>query len=145
MDGGTIASLTGSVVMVVAAILTFIATRGKTQTDAKTELDKRIDARVKLELEDRWKEIDTLKATVEEQGETIKRQEAEIDALKEDAQRRSGAWGRILRAVAAQWPTPEGPNLDPLDIQVVEDTIPPAWIRRRMEDAQRKPPPTPQW
>jgi len=46
--------------------------------------------------------------------------------------RRTGAFTRILRAIASQWPIDlKGPDLDPNDILEIEETIPPAWIRRK--------------
>lgn len=101
---------------VLATVLTFIATRGKTRADAKTALDARIDARVKEQLEGAWTEIRTLKDNVA----TL----TEKDRLK------SGAFARILKSIARQWPTDHGPDLDPADISLIEDTIPPHWVRR---------------
>jgi hypothetical protein len=91
------------------ALLTFFATRGKTQTDAKSSLDARIDARVKGELERVYGRLDELEGTYT---------------------RKMSAVARILRAIADQWPDAHGPNLDPSDIAEIEDTIPVQWIRR---------------
>lgn len=102
-----------------AAATTYFATRGKTKTDAKTALDARIDARVKEQLEGAWTEIGTLKNAVAELTEK--------DRLK------SSAFARILRAIARQWPTEQGPDLDPSDIALIEDTIPPHWVRRNLK------------
>lgn len=101
LGGGGLASLAGS-------LLLFFSTRGKTRTDAKIALDARIDARVKAELERVYRRL---------------------DEFENRDSRRTAAFTRILRAIARQWPTPEGPNLDPADIAEIEDTIPPAWIR----------------
>lgn len=103
-----------------AAAITYLATRGKTKTDAKTALDARIDARVKEQLEGAWTEIGTLKSAVAEL--------LEKDRLK------SSAFARILRAIARQWPTDIGPDLDPSDIALIEDTIPPHWVRRARKE-----------
>ncbi len=62
--------------------------------------------------------------------EKLKPLRAELDATKERMSRRDSAFGRLLRAIAAQWRGAEGgPDLDPADIAEVEDTIPAAWIR----------------
>ena len=91
------------------SLLLYLGTRGKTKADRKTALDERIDERVQQELE---------------------RVYSRLDAFEERERRRNGAFGRILRAIAAQWSDPAGPNLDPDDIAEVEDTIPVGWIRR---------------
>ena len=93
-----------------AVLVTYLGTRGKTQADAKTALDARIDARVKSELE---------------------RVYERLDEVERAAVRRASAFARILRSIARQWPgDPHGPNLDPADIAEVEDTIPPQWLRK---------------
>jgi hypothetical protein len=56
--------------------------------------------------------------------------EAIVENLRQADNRKSGAFARILRAIAEQWPTSEGPDLDPEDMKLVEETIPPMWIRR---------------
>ncbi|QJU52917.1 hypothetical protein SCB71_06240 [Herbiconiux sp. KACC 21604] len=102
-------TLAGVVVSLVAVLATFLGTRGKTKTDAKTALDARIDARVKAELD---------------------RVYARLDEFEERDKKRTSAFTRILRAIAAQWTgDSRGPNLDPADIAEIEDTIPPQWIR----------------
>lgn len=103
----------GGVVALAGGITAFVGTRGKTKTDAKTALDERIDARMKTELE---------------------RVYARLDEVENSAVKRASAFARILRAIAAQWQgDPYGPNLDPADIREVEDTIPPQWIRRTLD------------
>lgn len=92
-----------------AALLVFLATRGKTRTDAKSALDARIDARVQSELS---------------------RVYTRLDEVEEAAVKRTSAFARILRAIARQWPNEHGPDLDPSDISLIEDTIPPTWLRR---------------
>lgn len=116
MDPQQIITVIGAVVGGAGVVLTFLATRGKTKTDAKTALDARIDARVKEQLDGAWTEIDRLKTAVAELTEK--------DRLK------SSAFARILRAIAKQWPTDHGPDLDPSDIALLEDTIPPTWLRK---------------
>lgn len=108
-----ILTLAGVVVSVIAILATFLGTRGKTRADAKTALDARIDQRVKAELE---------------------RVYARLDEFENRDVRRTSAFTRILRAIAAQWTgDATGPNLDPADIAEIEDTIPPQWIRRHPE------------
>lgn len=126
-------AIIGGIFLTISGLVAWVSTRGKTKTDAKTALDARIDARVEKQLSEAWEQIDSQKKRIDELETTTKIQETQITALKEHDTRRAGAFGRILRAIAAQWPTPDGPNLDPVDIQMVEDTIPPAWIRRRLE------------
>ena len=42
------------------------------------------------------------------------------------------AMGRVLADAAEQWPSGHpGPTFDPRDIAILEDTMPPAWRRRR--------------
>ncbi|KKX97750.1 hypothetical protein [Microbacterium sp. Ag1] len=116
MDAQTIIAIIGAAALVFGGILTFLATRGKTKTDAKTALDARIDARVSEQLEGAWTEITALKA--------------DVATLTEKDRLKSSAFARILRAIARQWPTDHGPDLDPSDIALIEDTIPPTWLRR---------------
>ncbi|MEV8023411.1 hypothetical protein [Microbacterium sp. NPDC080220] len=99
--------------LLLGAYLTYRGTRGKTTADAKTALDARIDARVKSELE---------------------RVYTRLDEVEEAAVRRTSAFARILRAIAAQWVGETSPNLDPDDIREIEDTIPPQWIRRNHKE-----------
>lgn len=115
-----IVMLIGAGGTILASVLTFFVTRGKTRTDAKSALDARIDARVKEQLDGAWTEIDRLKSAVAELTEK--------DRLK------SSAFARILRAIARQWPSEQGPDLDPSDIALIEDTIPPHWVRRARKD-----------
>lgn len=111
-----IAVITGLFILF-AAIVAFIGTRGKTQADAKTALDSRIDARVSAQLEGAWERIDAL--------------EKEQTEFKKNDVRYRSAVGRILRAIANQWPSTTGPDLDPADIAEIEDTIPSEWIRKK--------------
>jgi hypothetical protein len=86
-----------------------------TAETAKAAIVKQIDERVSVQLTAAWTRIDEL--------------EVRLDEVEKRETRRSGAFTRILRAIAAQWPagTP-GPLLDPRDIAEVEETIPPQWI-----------------
>lgn len=109
MEPQQIVTIAVAVIGLVGIVVTYYGTRGKTKSDAKTALDARIDARVKTELERVW---------------------ARLDSVEKLAVRRSAAFARILRAIADQWPGSHGPDLDPVDIAEIEDTIPPQWIRR---------------
>lgn len=102
-------ALVGTLVVAFGAFLTWLGTRGKTKADQKTALDQRIDERVKSELERVYKRLDDVERT---------------------QTRKMSAFARILRAIAAQWPDPHGPDLDPADIAEIEETVPPGWIRR---------------
>jgi len=55
-----------------------------------------------------------------------------VDELRRGANRKIAAVTRVLRQIAAQWPTAHGPDIDPADLAELEDTevIPPEWIRR---------------
>lgn len=110
MEPQHIVTVAVAVIGLLGIVITYYGTRGKTKSDAKTALDERIDARVKGELERVW---------------------ARLDSVEKLAVRRSAAFARILRSIADQWPSGEhGPDLDPVDIAEIEDTIPPQWIRR---------------
>lgn len=116
MDPQHIVTIAVAIIGLLGIVVTFFGTRGKTKTDAKTALDARIDQRVAEQLEGAWSEIGALKKSVSELTEK--------DRLK------SSAFARILRAIARQWPSEHGPDLDPSDIALIEDTIPPTWLRR---------------
>lgn len=115
------------------AFFTYLGTRGKTQSEHRTALESRVDERVAALMDADQKRIeklendrDELDAKVASQGETIRALTDEVASW----QRRWGAVGRVFRALAAQWTGPHMPNLDPLDLAELEDTIPPQWIRR---------------
>lgn len=57
--------------------------------------------------------------------------ENQLTEVRKEDTRKMQAVARILRALFDQWPGGETPNLDPADIAEIEDTIPPAWVRRR--------------
>ena len=96
--------------------ITYLGTRGKTKTDAKTALDARIDARLSEQMTSAWNEIDELKKKYKE--------------IEESEKTRSAAIARILRAIARQWPDEFGPDIDTNDIAIVEELMPPAWVRK---------------
>lgn len=103
---------------VAAASLTFLAAWLKLRADNRSQavqLDKEIDDRIARELKSAWAKLDEL-----EQG-----QRAHIAQMS--------AVARILRAIARQWPDEHGPDLDPHDMTLIEDTIPAAWIRPRKD------------
>lgn len=129
MDAQTIIAMIGAAALAFGAVLTFLATRGKTKTDAKTALDARIDERVSEQLEGAWTEITSLKT--------------DVATLTEKDRLKSSAFARILRAIARQWPTDHGPDLDPSDIALIEDTIPPTWLRRPRTNIQGESPHVP--
>lgn len=126
MEPQTVIAVIGAAALALGAVLTFFATRGKTKTDAKTALDARIDKRVSEQLEGAWSDITSLKRSVSE--------------LEEKDRLKSSAFARILRAIARQWPSDHGPDLDPSDIALIEDTIPPTWLRRPRQTIQGEPP-----
>ena len=103
---------------VAAIIAPIIKSRGENKSaerNAKTSLDQMIDARVEKQLSSAWDRIDTL--------------EEDVRSLQANQVRRDGAFSRILKALAAQWPDPHGPKLDPADIAIIEETIPAQWIK----------------
>lgn len=116
MEPQQIITITSVLIGGMGVVLTFLATRGKTRTDAKTALDARIDARVREQLDGAWSKIDALEKAVKD--------------LEDRDKAKSGAFARILRAIERQWPTEHGPDLDPSDIALIEETIPPHWLRR---------------
>jgi hypothetical protein len=109
-------ALVSAVLVFLGVVITVVATRGKTRTDAKTALDARIDEKVREHLEGAWERIEKL--------------EGDVEMLTEKDRLKSSAMARILRAIARQWPDDHGPDLDPSDIALIEDTIPPQWLRR---------------
>jgi hypothetical protein len=138
LEPGQLVVLAGAVLALIGVLAGVAATRGKTKSDAMTALNARIDARVTKQLDDAWAEIQTLKAeiatmnaTIETQDETIRRQARELEDVKLAAERKNAAFVRIFKQIAAQWPTPNGPDINPLDMAEVEDTLPVGWMRRR--------------
>lgn len=60
--------------------------------------------------------------------ETHKTQtDSNIEGLRNEMQRQGGATRRVFRDVARQWVGPRPPVLDPLDIAILEDTLPASW------------------
>lgn len=56
---------------------------------------------------------------------------SELGEVRRADTRKMQAVARILRALFDQWPGQGTPSLDPADIAEIEDTIPPAWVRRK--------------
>ena len=102
--------------LVGAALVAFFGTRGKTRADAKAALDARIDAMVSAQLTRDESRISALESRIEE--------------LEQSDSRKMAAVARILRAIAAQWPTEVGPDLELADLAEIEETIPARWFRR---------------
>lgn len=119
MEPQAVITLGVAVIGFLGIVVTFLGTRGKTRTDAKTALDARIDARVAEQMTSAWAEIDGLKL--------------QYKALEESEKKRSAAIVRILRTIAKQWPDEFGPDIDTDDIAVVEELIPPTWIRNNRQ------------
>ena len=111
----TVAIISGAFLLL-GGLVTFIATRGKTRSDAKSAMDARIDARVKEELDRVYKRIADMEKTVEE--------------VQSTHTRKMSAVARILRQIAHQWVgDPGGPELDPNDIAEIESAMPFKWIK----------------
>lgn len=97
------------------------------QEISKTELDKRIDARVASELAAAWARIDEQQVELDKQADEIKQLRADVNARE----RVVSAALRVVAALARQWPGDLMPHLDPADIAELEDTevIPKKWIK----------------
>lgn len=115
-----IISIIGAIVSLSSVLTLFLKSRKENAVatlNAKTNLDTLIDARVTKQLQISWEKIDELSE--------------KVDTLETRENQRTNAITRIFRAIAKQWPGPDGPDLDPADIAILEDTIPSAWIRKR--------------
>lgn len=101
---------------VLVALLSLIGLLVKNGGDRRTGMEARLDKRIDDALADQ-------KETIEEQAEEIKTLKAQMRAV-----------GRVLRATAEQSTDPRGPDIDPADIALLEDTevLPPSWIRRHI-------------
>lgn len=100
------------------------------QVEAAAETDAAAARREELKTDLELHKV--IKEQVDEQvKERLDEFRREIEDLRTSETTRTRAMGRILRAIANQWPSGDtGPNLDPADIAAIEDTIPPQWIRR---------------
>lgn len=72
-----------------------------------------------------------LRADLTATDEKLSGIENQLTEVRKEDTRKMQAVARILRALFDQWPGGDTPNLDPADIAEIEDTIPPAWVRRR--------------
>lgn len=57
--------------------------------------------------------------------------DGKLTELRRADRYKMNAVARILRALFDQWPDDNPPNLDPADIAAIEETVPPAWVRKR--------------
>lgn len=126
-----IAALVACFGAVAAAALAFLGAWLKARADShvakaqataqaaitKAEIDARIDARLLQENEELNAKVEAL--------------EKKVEHLERREGLRMGAVARIFRAIANQWPGDHGPDLDPADIALIEDAVPPRWIRAR--------------
>jgi hypothetical protein len=80
------------------------------------------------ELVDENRDLRVEMATVRDEVTGLR---AEVTEVRRADTRKMQAVARILRALFDQWPGHDTPNLDPADIAEIEDTVPPAWVRRR--------------
>jgi uncharacterized coiled-coil protein SlyX len=65
-----------------------------------------------------------------------------VTALESDARRhraQMSAVSRILHAIADQWPNERGPDLPPEDMKLIEEALPPLWIRPAQRHRWRQP------
>jgi hypothetical protein len=97
--------------LAIGSLLTFLGSRA----NSRSAIDKRIDERVSAELSTAWARIDALEVKQTTHAHQM------------------GAVGRVLRAIAGQWPNEHPPNLNPADIALIEDAIPAHWIRSQKE------------
>ncbi len=75
--------------------------------------------------------IDAFEANLALSKYIDERVEERIKPLRDEMRLRTGAFIRILRTIARQWPmNAPPPILDPVDIQAVEEAIPPQWLPR---------------
>lgn len=128
MDGFSILiGVLGALATVGSTLALYLKSRGENKnaaTHAKVALDSLIDQRVSTQLKGAWTRLD-------EQDEKLRDQNEKIDLLEARDTRRMGAITRILRAIAHQWPSgTSGPDLNPMDISEIEETIPAEWIRK---------------
>lgn len=82
-----------------------------------------------------WQELvdenRSLRTDIGTVSDEVKSLRDELKSVRNADTRKMQAVARILRALFEQWPGHEAPNLDPADIAEIEDTIPPAWVRRK--------------
>lgn len=112
-----IAGVFALLVAVCGLIGVLVTTGGNRRTALEARLDKRIEDALAGQA-----------VTIAEQTKTIQSQGEEIKTLKAQM----AAVGRVFRATAEQSSHPNGPDIDPADIALLEDTevLPPSWVRR---------------
>lgn len=135
-----ISSIAGVLLLFVGTVITVQATKGKTKSDAKAAMDARIDEKVNQSLERAWTRIELLEEHSRKADAKSRKLEENVRDLNEKDRMKSSAMARILRAIEKQWPDEHGPDLDPADIEMIEDTIPASWVRSR-RTAPGTPPP----
>ena len=91
------------------------------QAVTKQQIDQQIDQRLAAEVERLNGELDDLRS--------------EMGALTAKFSQWKAAVARVFHAIAAQWTGEGGPDIDPDDIAILEDTIPLRWLRRRRSTA----------
>lgn len=91
----------------------------RTRSSLKQQIDVQIDKRVTEELTRAYHEIDELKKQAEK------------------SQTRDRAIGNVLQALAAQWPPGTRPVLNPRDLAVLDDIVPPQWRAERKSNHER--------
>lgn len=91
------------------------------QAVTKQQIDQQIDQRLAAEVERLNAELDDLRG--------------EMGGLTAKFSQWKAAVARVFHAIAAQWTGDGGPDIDPEDIAILEDTIPLRWLRRRRSTA----------
>lgn len=139
-DGGALAIVISAILTFILGVLTWVTNRGRSTADVRSEQQKMIDARVDSIMKADRERAESDRERIEKLETTADEQESEIGALKvkvreQDEEisgwrRRWGAVGRVFRALGSQWPGPDAPRLDPLDLADIEDTIPADWLRK---------------
>lgn len=87
------------------------------QQVTKQQIDAQIDQRLAGEVERLSGELEELRQ--------------EMTTLTSKFSQWKAAVARVFHAIAAQWTGDGGPDIDPADIALLEDTIPLRWMRRR--------------
>lgn len=124
-----IVTLLSALGVVTAAALTALAALLKVRAD-KQVAEANVTAQAAVTKAQIDQQIDTrLARDNAELAAKVENLEAKVDSIERLLAVTKGAFTRILRALAIQWPGAVVPNLDPADIALIEDTIPPHWIR----------------
>lgn len=125
-----------ALVSILGSWLVYRATRGKTQVDAKTALDNRIDLRVKTQMEADWARMDKLTTRVKELEDHSETQDGKLRELEERDARKSSIFQRIFTTLASLLPEGVAPHLEltTTEIALVGDTLPRDWIKQHKEN-----------